>query len=114
MGGTPLAEEHGASRFPRTALCLLCFAVLASDGLAATDVRVNFTLDTTDADGTPIQQQRYYYVYRPDNLPRTNPLPMVRVTLGGGAMFHRKADQAGFIVVTCAFAGNSSGNPGTG
>jgi poly(3-hydroxybutyrate) depolymerase len=114
MGGTPLTEEHGASRFPRTALCLLCFAVLASDGLAATDVRVNFTLDTTDADGTPIQQQRYYYVYRPDNLPRTSPVPMLLVTLGGGTMFHRNAGQAGFIVATCAFAGNSSGNPGTG
>src|SRR5664279_1182207 len=114
MGGTPLTEEHGAARFASTAVRLLCFVFLAIDGLAATHVRVNFTLDTTDADGTPIQQQRYYYVYRPDNLPRTNPVPMVLVTLGGGAMFHRKAGQAGFIVVTCAFAGNSTGNPGTG
>src|ERR1035437_5544579 len=114
MGGTPLTEEHGAARFASTALWLLCFVFLAIDGLAATDVRVNFTLDTTDADGTPIQQQRYYYVYRPDNLPRTSPVPMLLVTLGGGTMFHRKAGQAGFIVVTCAFAGNSTGNPGTG
>jgi poly(3-hydroxybutyrate) depolymerase len=113
MGGTPLTEEHDASRFPRTTLWLLCFVLLAIDGLAATDVRVNFTLNTTDADGIPIQQQRYYYVYRPGDLRRTSPVPMVLVTLGGGAMFHRKADQAGFIVVTCAFDGNSTGNPGT-
>jgi len=113
MGGTPLTEEHGASRFPRATLRLLCFAVLAIDGFAATDVRVNFTLNTTDADGAPTQQQRYYYVYRPDDLRRTSPVPMVLVTLGGGAMFHRKADQAGFIVVTCVFDGNSTGNPGT-
>jgi hypothetical protein len=28
-------------------------------------------------------------------------------------MFHRKADQAGFIVVSCSFSGNSTGTPGT-
>jgi poly(3-hydroxybutyrate) depolymerase len=120
----PLADTHCtrtrlshqcASRFPSTALRLLCFAVLASDGLAATDVRVNFTLNTADAYGSPLQQQRYYYVYRPENLPKTSPVPMVLVMTGSGAatFFHRKADQAGFVVVSCSFSGNSTGTPGT-
>lgn len=99
----------------RTALLLLCLGFLASDGFAATDVRVDFTLDTTDAYGTPVQQRRYYYIYRPDNLPKTTPVPMVLVMTGSGAagFLHRKADQAGFVVVSCSFSGNSTGTPGT-
>ena len=86
-------------------------------GLAATDVRVNFTLNTTDAYGAPLQQSRYYFVYRPDNLPKTAPVPMILVMDAGSGtaatFFHRKADQAGFVVVSCSFAGNSTGTPGT-
>ncbi len=28
--------------------------------------------------------------------------------------FHRKADEAGFVVVSCSFSGNSTGTPGRG
>ena len=101
----------------RTALLLLCFVILAGNGFAATDVRVDFTLNTTDAYGAPLQQKRYYYIYRPDNLPKTTPVPMILVmdAGGGGAatFFHRKADQAGLVVVSCSFSGNSTGTPGT-
>ena len=97
----------------RKALFLLCFVVLASDGFAATDVRVNFTLNTTDAHGIPVQQNRYYYVYRPDNLPKSAPVPAI-LAMDDGVLFHRKADQAGFVVVSCSFSGNSTGTPGTG
>ena len=99
----------------RTALFPLCFAVLASAGFAATDVRVDFTLNTTDAFGAPVQEQRFYYVYRPDNLPKTTPVPMVLVMTGSGTagFLHAKADQAGFVVVSCTFSGNSTGIPGT-
>lgn len=97
----------------------LAFWLLSSavHACAATDVRVDFTLDTADAYGAPLREQRYYYVYRPDNLPRTAPVPMVLVMeAGGGApatFFHRKANQAGFVVVSCSFSGNSMGRPAT-
>ena len=93
----------------------LCLAILASTGFAATDVRVDFTLSTKDAYGAPLQQQRYYYVYRPDNLPKTTPVPMVLVMTGSGTagFLHAKADQAGFVVVSCTFSGNFTGIPGT-
>lgn len=86
--------------------------------MAATDVRVNFTLNTTDPDGAPIQESRYYYVYRPDNLPKTTPIPLVifmeaSPNSGGATFFHRKADQAGFVVVAASFSGNNTGTPGT-
>jgi hypothetical protein len=32
---------------------------------------------------------------------------------GIASNLHRKADQAGFVVVSCAFSGNSTGTPGT-
>jgi poly(3-hydroxybutyrate) depolymerase len=83
--------------------------------MAATDVRVNFTLNTTDPYGAPLKQNRFYWVYRPDNLSKTTPVPMILVMDGGvSTYFHRKADQAGFVVVSCAFSGNSTGTPGTG
>ena len=82
---------------------------------AATDVQVKFTLDTTDSQGNPIQQQRVYWIYRPDGLPTDRPVPMILVMDGGPAtFFHRKADQSGFLVVSCTWSGNVSGNPGTG
>jgi len=86
---------------------------------AATDVRVNFTLNTTDENGAPMAESRYYYVYRPDGLSKAVPVPTVLVMAcipneGPATFFHRKANQAGFVVVSCSFSGDSSGTPGTG
>src|SRR5690349_2101780 len=87
---------------------LLCNFALSLEVFAATDVRVNFTLNTTDETGAPIAESRNYFVYRPDNLSKATPAPMVLVMEGGAAtQFHRKADQAGFVVVSCTFTGNS-------
>src|SRR5579872_7074705 len=67
--------------------------LLAARCFAATDVRVDFTLNTTDPYGKPIQESRYYYVYRPDGLSRTKVAPMVLVLEaspnGGPATFFR-------------------------
>jgi poly(3-hydroxybutyrate) depolymerase len=93
----------------RSALWLLG----ALPALAATDVRFNFTLNTSDADGAPLKQNRSYIVYRPDGLSRTTPVPMILLMDGNGeSVFRRKADEAGIVLVTCNFAGNSTGNPG--
>jgi poly(3-hydroxybutyrate) depolymerase len=95
----------------RALVVLAPFVVLTSDVLGATDVRVDFTLDTTDAEGAPLRESRYYFVYRPDNLPQTNSVPMV-VVLDGASIasrFHSKADQYGFVVVSGSFSGNSLG-----
>jgi len=94
-------------------------AAFTVSAFAAKDVRVDFKLNTTDAYNAPIQQSRYYYVYRPDNLSISTPVPMVLVmeaspNSGPAGFFHRKADQAGFILISCSFSGNSSGTPGTG
>jgi poly(3-hydroxybutyrate) depolymerase len=99
----------------RAALLLFCCGLI-SEGFAAPDVRVNFILKTTGADGAPLQQNRYYYVYRPDNLAKTTPVPVILVMEAATptGFFHRKADQAGFVVVSCAYSGNSSGTPGSG
>ena len=99
-------------------ILLLAHILLAGDARGATDVKVNFTLNTTNAYGAPLQQSRAYYVYRPDNLPKTKAVPAVLIfeAGGGGAQgtfLHRKADQAGFLVISCLIAGNSTGNPGT-
>jgi poly(3-hydroxybutyrate) depolymerase len=110
----PVQWGAGDSLVMRTALLLLCFVILASGGFAATDVRVDFTLNAADAYGAPLQQNRFYWVYRPDNLPKTTPVPMILVMDSSPATFlHRKADQAGFVVVSCSFSGNSTGTPGT-
>ncbi len=94
--------------------CTICLA-LAGNAAAATDVRVSFTLRTKDAEGAEVQQNRVYFVYRPDNLSRSAPVPMVVVTDGGlGGFLHRKADQAGFLVVSCSYAGNSTGHVNNG
>jgi poly(3-hydroxybutyrate) depolymerase len=90
----------------------LCF-VLAGSVFAATEVRYTFTLQTTDADGMPIQQTRSYVVYRPDNLPRTTPVPLVVVLDNSTSNFQRIADRYGFVVAGCSFSGNSTGNPGS-
>jgi poly(3-hydroxybutyrate) depolymerase len=98
----------------KTASSFLSLVVFATNALAATDVRVNFTLNTTDENGAPLTESRYYYVYRPDGLSKAAPVPMVLVMDSSPAtFFHRKADQAGFVVVSCAFSGNSTGTPGT-
>ncbi|HPA17764.1 MAG TPA: putative Ig domain-containing protein [Verrucomicrobiae bacterium] len=102
----------------RTAAFLLSLAVLSGDGLAATAVKVNFTLNTTDAYGTPMVENRFYYVYRPDGLSTNSPVPMILVMEaspnGSPAGFlNAKAGQAGFVVVSCSFSGNSTGVPGT-
>ncbi len=97
----------------RFAAGLLLFAIGRLP--AATDVRVNFVLNTTDASGAPIRQNRYYYVYRPDGLSKSAPAPVVVVMDGGAPTFlHRKADEAGFVAVSASFSGNSSGTPGSG
>src|ERR1039458_2785148 len=95
----------------RTVLLLLCGLAQAGIGFAATDVRVSFTLNTTGANGAPLQENRIYFLYRPDNLSKTTPVPMVLVTDGNGpaAYLHRKADQADFLVVSCSYDGNSTG-----
>ena len=92
--------------------CLLRAAMLVTAAAhAATDVRIDFTLTTTDADGAALKESRNYFVYRPDGRPKTSPLPMILVMDGGPAkFFHRQADQAGFVVVSCTFTGNSLGN----
>jgi poly(3-hydroxybutyrate) depolymerase len=98
----------------RSVLLFLSLAVFAANAPAATDVRVNFALNTIDRSGVPVTQSRYYYVYRPDGLSKATPIPMILVMeagAGGGAatFFHRKADQAGFVVVSCAIPGNTLG-----
>lgn len=103
----------------KTVLSLVAVLVCATGARAATDVRVNFTLNTTDENGAPVTESRFYYVYRPDGLSRAAPVPMVLrmecVANENPATFlHRKADQAGFVVVSCSFSGNSSGTPGSG
>ena len=98
------------SRPVRTLLFCLVL-IFAHEALAATDVHVAFTLATADTYGAPLTENRDYYVYRPDNLPKTTPVPMVLVMEGAAAtFFHRKADQNGFVVVSCTFNGNSLGN----
>ena len=97
---------------------LLWFLFFAGLSFAATDLRVDFALNTTDPYGVPLQQHRYYYVYRPDNLPLVTPVPMILVmeaspNSGPATFFHREANQAGFVVVSCSFSGNSTGAPGT-
>ncbi len=98
----------------KTGFLPLCIIVFAIQVHAATDVRFNFTLNTADPYGAPLQQSRYYWLYRPDNLPKSTPVPLI-VFLDGSApaIFHRKADQAGFVVASCSFSGNSSGTPAT-
>ena len=103
----------------RRILLSLSLAILATNAWAATDVRVNFTLNTIDRTGVSVTQSRYYYVYRPDGLSKATPVPVILrmecISNEGPATFlHRKADQAGFVVVSCSFSGNSSGTPGAG
>jgi poly(3-hydroxybutyrate) depolymerase len=102
----------------KTASLFLSLAVFATNALAATAVRVDFTLNTTDENGAPLTESRYYYVYRPDGLSRTTPVPMILVmeasaNSGPAGFLNRKAAQAGFVVVSCSFSGNFTGTPGT-
>jgi poly(3-hydroxybutyrate) depolymerase len=103
----------------RRLVVFLPLAILSTNVRAASDVRINFTLNTLDRNGVPATQNRYYYVYRPDGLSKATPVPMILrmecVSNEGPATFlHRKADQAGFVVVSCSFSGNLSGTPGSG
>jgi len=98
----------------KLAVALSVMISLATGAFAATAVKVNFTLNTTDKNGAPIVQNRYYYRYRPDGFPVATPLPAILVMeeiAGGGAnwVFNAKADQVGIVVVTCAIPGNSLG-----
>jgi len=77
---------------------------------AATDTRVTFTLKTADKSGAALTQARSYFVYRPDNLPKSAPVPMVLVMQNRAPFFQPTADKAGFVVVACNFTGNSLGN----
>ncbi|MBZ5585150.1 MAG: hypothetical protein LAQ30_23670 [Acidobacteriia bacterium] len=108
-------REDDSLRIRITAPLIFCILISSGPGFAATDVRVDFTLNTTDVSGARLRQQRFYYVYRPDNLPRTAPAPMI-LTMNGvpATYFHRKADEAGFVVVSCSSSGNSTGTPGRG
>ncbi len=115
------AKRAGVCRYGKTFLTacgLLAAAFLASGACAATAVKVNFTLSTTDKNGNPITQNRYYYLYRPDGLSTASPVPMILVmeaspNSGAATMLNAKAAQAGFVVVSCSFSGNSTGTPGT-
>lgn len=94
------------------------FASAALSAAAATPVKVDFILNTTDAYGAPVVENRYYYVYRPDGLSTAAPVPMVLVLeaspgSGPATMFNAKAVAMGFVVVSCSFSGNSTGSPGT-
>ncbi len=40
---------------------LFCAVMLATHAFAATDVRVNFTLNTTDENGAPLAENRSYF-----------------------------------------------------
>lgn len=75
---------------------------------------MTFTLDTTDRYGAPIQQTRYYYVTRPDGLPKSKPAHMILVfaavgNSGADGLFRDVAAKAGLLVISCAFTGNSDG-----
>ena len=73
------------------------------------DVRVAFTLRTHDIAGAAITQNRIYYVYRPGNLPKDKPAPMVLcMTNTPATFFRRKADEAGFVLVSCVIVGHTS------
>src|ERR1700684_391907 len=105
-----VTKQSFVVRVMRKVISLLYFVILAGDVLAATNVQVNFVLNTTDANGVPIQQKRYYLIYRPDNLSKSTPVPMI-VAMDDGTLLHRKADQAGFVVVSASSSGNSTGTP---
>ncbi len=80
-------------RLAIAAIGLLILPVLVPKGLAATDVRVEFTLNTTAADGAPLRQHRVYSLYRPDHLSKSAPVPVIVFMGGSPVLFHRKADQ---------------------
>jgi hypothetical protein len=65
----------------RITMLLPGLAFLGGDVFCATEVQVKFTLNTIYA-CLPVTENRYYYLYRPENLPKTTPVPVVLV-LGG-------------------------------
>jgi poly(3-hydroxybutyrate) depolymerase len=97
------------------------FLILFALGVSvwASDTKVSFTLNTTDAYGAPLQESRSYFVTRPDGLPKTRTAPMILVfeasaNSGPDGLFRSIAAQYGFLIVSCSFSGNHSGTPGTG
>jgi poly(3-hydroxybutyrate) depolymerase len=114
VGASVTVEYAFAAGRNRVASRIMVTTPTATPAATAADLRVDFTLNTRDAQGAPLQQKRFYWVYRPDGLSRTASVPMV-ISLDGGkpGMFHRKADQAGFLAISCSFSGNSTGTPGT-
>jgi poly(3-hydroxybutyrate) depolymerase len=97
----------------KTYILPLYLAALSGSVFAATEIGYRFTLNTTDADGAPIQESRTYLVYRPDNLSKSTPVPLVVVLDNSTSNFRRLADKYGFVVAGCTFNGNSTGDPGT-
>jgi poly(3-hydroxybutyrate) depolymerase len=99
-------DLHGVGLAALAAGLLL---LAAGDCGAATDVKVGFTLRTTDASGSPVTQQRSYFVYRPDNLPKDTPAAMV-LNMGNkpATWLHDAADKFGFVVVSCQINGHTT------
>ncbi len=101
----------------KTIFTFLSLVLLASAAHAQA-VKVNFTLNTTDAYGAPLVEARYYWVYRPAGLSKSTPVPMILVFESTAnqtpqGFLNTKASQRGFVVVSCSFSGNSTGTPGT-
>ncbi len=95
---------------------LLLYLVCAASALAATPVKVTFTLNTTNSAGAAIQQSRFYWRYRPDGFTNSasTPLPAILVmadSAGEGAHseFNTQSDRYGIVIVSCDFDGNSAG-----
>jgi poly(3-hydroxybutyrate) depolymerase len=96
------------------------FLILIALGASAwaSDTKVSFTLNTSDAYGGALQESRYYYVTRPDGLSKAKPVPMILVFEAGAnsgpdGLFRAIAGQYGFLIVSCSFSGNSTGTPGS-
>ena len=81
--------------------------------VAATAAKVAFTLGTTTKTGTATTESRYYYVYRPDGLVLTAPVPAIMVledVAGDPAVdeFNALANSNGIVIITGSVKGNSS------
>jgi poly(3-hydroxybutyrate) depolymerase len=102
----------------RTVLAFSVWPFMAAYGAFGGTTTTNyFTLTTQDAYGNAMQETRLYYVYRPSNLPLTNPAPMVLAleaspNAGPASYWNSTADQAGLLIVSCGFEGNSTSPTG--
>ena len=61
----------------KTIFLFCCLVLFAS--AAHAQVKVSFTLNTTDAYGNALVESRYYWVYRPSGLSTATPVPMILV-----------------------------------